>query len=143
MLFQFRVGDERFGIEPAHLELAMPLPPIHSMPHRGAALAGLANVRGSLTLCFALDRLLGTRPAPVTAQPLLLVLAHGGWRVACRVDAADGVAEFEPGTLLPPPATLQATSRCLVQGLFAAGDGRDVAWLNVSALFDAFEAAAG
>jgi len=140
VLFVFRIGGERFGIEPTYIELATPLPTIHSMPHRGTALAGVVNVRGAVTLCFSLTEILGSAPGPGTAQPMLLVLTHGAWRVACRVDAAEGVAEFTTADLLPVPATLHATGRAHVTGTFAADP--DIHWLSATSLFDAFDRAA-
>jgi chemotaxis signal transduction protein len=143
VLFVFRVGGECFGIEPAHVELAAPLPGIHTVPHRGAALAGVVNVRGTVTLCFSLEHILGSTPDTAAARPMLLALTQRGWRVACRVDEAAGVAEFKPSALRPAPATLQATGRSHVKGIFTSGGGRDVAWLDAGSLFEAFDAAAG
>ena len=143
VLFLFRVGSERFGIEPAHLELAAPLPGIHSMPHRRDALAGVINVRGSVTLCFSLAKLLGCAAGPAPARPMMLVLTQRAWRVACRVDACEGMAEFERSALLPVPATLLAAGRTHLKGLFSAGAEPDVAWLDAESLFLAFHAAAG
>jgi len=143
MLFLFRVGSERFGIEPAHLELVAPMPAIHSMPHRSTALAGVVNVRGAVTLCFSLASILDCAADPATTHPMLLVLALRGWRVACQVDAAEGVKEFTPAAQLPAPATLHTAGRSHLKGLFASTAGRDVGWLDANSLFDAFNAAAG
>lgn len=139
-LFVFRVGGERFGIEPAHVELAAPLPDIHSMPHRGISLAGVVNVRGTVTLCFSLADVLGCAPGPAAEQPMLLVLAHGSWRVACRVDHAEGMAEFAQPDLQATPSTLQAATH--VKGIFESGNGPGVGWLDIGSLFEAFDAAA-
>ncbi|MEI6674109.1 MAG: chemotaxis protein CheW [Verrucomicrobiota bacterium] len=144
MLFLFRVGGECFGIEPAHVEFIAPMPAIHSMPHRGTALAGVVNVRGAVTLCFSLASILGCAAGPATTtHPMLLVLALRGWRVACRVDAAAGVEGFPPAAKLPAPATLHAAGRTHLKGLFPSAAGRDVGWLDANSLFDAFHAAAG
>lgn len=142
ILFLFRIGSERFGIEPAHLDLALPAAAGHSIPHRSPALAGVVNVRGTVALCFSLADILGSLPGPAPASPMLLVLAHKGWRVACRVDAAEGVSGFERSALRPPPATLLAGARPHVKGIFPAGDNPDVAWLDAASLFTAFDAAA-
>ncbi len=142
VLFLFRVGGERFGIEPAHVELVAPMPALHTIPHRGVALAGVVNVRGAVTLCFSLADILGTDAGPATARQMMLVLAHRGWRIACRVDGAGGVAAYEQSALLPLPATLQATSRTHLKGIFAARNGRDIGWLDAGSLFDAFDSAA-
>lgn len=140
VLFVFRVGGERFGIEPARVELATLLPDIHSMPHRGASLAGVVNVRGTVTLCFSLADVLGCAPGPAEERPMLLVLAHGAWRVACRVDKAEGMSSFAQADLQAPPSTLQAATH--VKGVFESGNGPGVAWLDMGSLFEAFDAAA-
>ena len=141
MLFVFRVGGERFGIEPAHVDLAAPLPGIHSIPHRGVSVAGVVNVRGTVTLCFSLADVLGCAPGPSAERPMLLVLSHGGWRVACRVDAAEGVSSFVQSDLQSPPSTLQATARTHIKGIFDSGNGTGIGWLDVTSLFGAFDAA--
>lgn len=140
VLFVFRVGGERFGIEPAHMELAAPLPGVHSIPHRGQALAGVVNVRGTITLCFSLADILGSAQGPATERPMMLVLSHRGWRVACRVDAAEGVSGFAQSDLQPPPATLRPAGRSHVKGIFHSEN--EIAWLDASSLFEAFDAAA-
>ena len=142
VLFVFRVGGERFGIEPAHVELAAPLPVIHSVPHRGASVAGVVNVRGTVTLCFLMEAVLGCLSGPPSERPMMLVLANGGWRVACRVDEAEGVSSFEKADMQPPPSTLQAAGHSHVRGIFESGDGAGLGWVGVDSLFGAFDAAA-
>jgi chemotaxis signal transduction protein len=72
---------------------------------------------------------------------MMLVLALHGWRVACRVDAAEGVTEFDRSSLVPVPATLDGARRAYVNGIFPSHNAQDIAWLNVDSLFNAFEAA--
>ncbi|MEI6071296.1 MAG: chemotaxis protein CheW [Verrucomicrobiae bacterium] len=141
VLFVFRVGGERFGIEPSHVEHATPLPDIHSMPHRGVSVAGVVNVRGTVTLCFSLTHLLGSAPGPAPARPMLLVLARGGWRVACRVDEAEGMSSFVQSDLQATPSTLQSAGHAHVKGIFESGNGPGVGWLDADSLFEAFDAA--
>jgi len=140
-LFVFRVGEERLGIEPRHVELAVPMPVLHSIPHRGAELAGVVNVRGAVTLCFSIADILGIPPGPAVPRPMLLVLVQPGWRVACRVDFSEGILEFDRSALMPVPSTLQATGRRHVKGIFPAEPG-DVRWIDAGTVFEAFDAAA-
>ena len=142
VLFVFRVGTERYGIEPADIELAAPMPGFHSIPHRGSSLVGVVNVRGTVTLCFSLADVLGSLPCPAAERPMMLVLLNGGWRVACRVDEAFGVSEFDRSSLQPTPSSYQASGRTHLQGIMPAADGRDVGWLDASSLFEAFDVAA-
>jgi chemotaxis signal transduction protein len=142
VLFLFRVGGERFGIEPSFLDLALPAAACHSIPHRSPALAGVVNIRGTVTLSFSLTDILGSLAGPASSSPMLLVLAHNGWRVACRVDVAEGVCGFERSALRPPPATLPEGTRPHVKGIFPSEENPDVAWLDARSLFAAFDAAA-
>ena len=73
---------------------------------------------------------------------MLLVLAHGGWRVACRLDEAEGVSSFVQSDIQAPPTTLQAGGQTPVNGIFESGNGPGVGWLNIGSLFEAFDAAA-
>ena len=142
VLFVFRVGNERFGIEPEFLELAAPMPKLHAVPHRGPALAGVVNVRGSVTLCFSLPVILSPTPGLPPTRPMMLVWTCSGWRAACQVDAAEGVAELEHAHLHSVPTTLRPAGRAKVKGIFPTESGPDIAWLDARSLFEAFDGAA-
>src|SRR5271165_5903239 len=56
----FRIGAEWLALSPANLQEVAEGRPTHSVPQgRSNILLGLANVRGELLVCVALNRLLG------------------------------------------------------------------------------------
>lgn len=138
-LFVFRCGGEWFGIDPKTVVLTDPLPPVHTVPHRAKALAGVVNLRGAVTLCFSLEEALQCSPGPASARPMLLALAYDGWQITCRVDEASGIFSFDPDTVTAPPATLSAGRH--VTGLFSEG-GRSIARLDPEQLFNTLKEAA-
>lgn len=138
-LFVVRCGDERIGLDPAVVGLVMPEGVTHSIPHRGAALAGLANVRGALTLCFSLRHLLGCDREAESGQGMWMVLQHRGWRVACRIDAAIGMRAYDPNSRVEVPATMRTPATARVAAMFPDPQIGDVAWLDADSLFNAFE----
>jgi len=138
--FVFRTGSEWFGLDPALLLFTGPLPPVHTVPFRPAGLAGVVNVRGRVTLCFLLEKILQCAPGPATARPMMLALEHAGWQVACRIEEAEGIQLFDPAAIAPPPATLPFNSRH-VTGICTNGK-RNVALLDTDRLFTALEEAA-
>lgn len=138
--FVFRAGCEWFGLDPAMLLFAAPLPLVHTVPFRPEGLAGVVNVRGRVTLCFFLEKILQCAPGPTTDRPMMLALEQAGWQVACRIEEAKGVRLFDPTAIVPPPATLPFNSRH-VTGICNDGK-RNVALLDPERLFTALEEAA-
>jgi chemotaxis-related protein WspD len=58
----FRLADEWLALSVhALVEVTTPRP-VHRVPHRGGLLAGLVNIRGELSLCVHLAKLLGIEP---------------------------------------------------------------------------------
>ena len=56
----FRIGGEWLALSPVNLQEIAEGRPIHSVPRgRSNTLLGLANIRGELLACVALDRVLG------------------------------------------------------------------------------------
>src|SRR5262245_22690874 len=55
----FRLGEEWLAMAVAMLVEVTSPRPIHRVPHRGGALAGLVNIRGELHLCVRLAEVLG------------------------------------------------------------------------------------
>ncbi|WP_322013384.1 chemotaxis protein CheW [Paraburkholderia sp. J12] len=137
----FRVGAEWLALPAAVLQHVGEARAIHSLPHRrSAAVLGIVNVRGVLTLAVSLAALLHVEAAPDTsaARPgrrRLLVAERRGETTAFPVDDVEGVAYFGPEEMLAAPATLAQGGR-LVRGVYVSR-GRSVGVLDVDALFEA------
>lgn len=109
-LMVFRLGTEFFCL-PASLVVEVTVPGVvRPLPHkRDALVKGVINVRGTVLLCVALEKLLqpaGARPAsgPAAVGQRLVVFNHQGWRVAALVDEVCGIINFDEELLheLPP-----------------------------------------
>jgi len=137
-LFVFRVGAEWFGLDPMVLDLAEPMPKLHSLPHRGPVIAGVVNVRGTVSLCFSLEQVLSCLKGNVSPSPLMLVLSYQGWRVACKIEEAAGMVKFKKELLHPVPSTLAASRQRHIHGLFD-WKSHGVGWIDAALLFQTFE----
>ena len=138
----FRVGAEWLALPATVLRHVEEARDIHTLPHRrSAAVLGVVNVRGVLTLAVSLAALLHIEPAAQGAQqraatPRLIVTEWDGAATAFPVDAVEGVASFGADTLLPAPATLVQSGGRHVRGV-THWRGHSVGVLDSEALFDA------
>jgi chemotaxis signal transduction protein len=133
---------ERFNVLVFRLEgewLAMPtrvldevgeLRQVHAVPHRRrGALLGLVNVRGVLTPCVSLARLLSL-PADTqdrTAQAergRMLIVKDGARQIAMPVDAVDGIHAVYRHAVLAAPATLSVAAQSVSTGVIECGQHR-------------------
>ncbi|WP_321888319.1 chemotaxis protein CheW [Paraburkholderia bannensis] len=141
----FRVGAEWLALPASALRYVGEARPVHSLPHRrSAAVLGVVNVRGVLTLAASLAELLHIDASAQTtvatgariATPRLLVTEWDGEMTAFPVDDVEGVAYFGADELLPAPATLAHAAGRNVRGVFV-WRGRSVGVLEPDALFGA------
>jgi chemotaxis-related protein WspD len=144
----FRVGAEWLALPAAVLRHVDEARAIHTLPHwRSAAVLGVVNVRGVLTLAASLAALLHIDAAAPespgipgstqrAAMPRLLVAEWAGATTAFPVDDVEGVASFGTDDLLPAPATLAQSAGRHVRGV-TNWRGRSVGVLDAGAVFDA------
>ncbi|MEM5314832.1 chemotaxis protein CheW [Paraburkholderia sp. JHI869] len=138
----FRVGAEWLALPATALRQVDEARAIHTLPHRrSAAVLGVVNVRGVLTLAVSLAALLRIEAAAPGAQaraatPRLLVTEWSGATTAFPVDAVEGVTSFAADALLPAPATLAQSAGRHVRGV-THWRGRSVGVLDAEVLFDA------
>lgn len=138
----FRLGSEWFGIATGVLDEVIELRAVHRLPHRQSPVVlGLANVRGELVVCVALDRLLGIAadaPAADHKARRLLVLRSPAGRLAIPVDEVQHAHRYHSGEMLPPPATVARSASSYTVGLLPWRD-RTVARLDEARLLAAFD----
>ncbi|CAD6561161.1 hypothetical protein LMG27952_07368 [Paraburkholderia hiiakae] len=138
----FRVGAEWLALPATALRQVDEARTIHTLPHRrSAAVLGVVNVRGVLTLAVSLAALLHIEAATAGVQaraatPRLLVTEWAGATTAFPVDAVEGVTSFGADALLPAPATLAQSAGRHVRGV-THWRGRSVGVLDADMLFDA------
>jgi len=139
----FRLGAEWLAIATNVVQEITEQRPVHALPHRrGSAVLGVVNVRGALTVCVSIARLIGLNagdrslPEDARATARLIVLRRGDVRIVCPVDELHGIHRFRDADLRGVPATV-AKSKTSYSRAVAAWSGRSVGWLDEALLFDA------
>ena len=138
----FRVGTEWLALPTSSFQEVTELRKVHSIPHRRkGTLLGLVNVRGELSVCLSLARVLGLQHAAKndgerTIYERLLVASWESQRVVFPVDEVHGVHRFEPDQLREPPATLVKSGTSYTNGVLPWRD-RLVICLDAGLLFPA------
>ncbi len=143
-LLVFRVHREWLGLPTRALDEVAGTRRILSLPHRrDPAMLGVTNVRGSLTVCVSLARLLGleaaadtSRERPVTAR--MLILGGAGRAVVAPVDEVEGIHAVDLDQLEPLPATVEGASLKYSRGMVRCGS-RAVGVLDDTLLMQALE----
>lgn len=137
----FRIGAEWLALPTsAFLEVA-PISAIHSLPHKAeGAVLGIANVRGELLTCVSINVLLriGGAVAASEISGRFLVVEHASHRFVIQVDEVDAVHRYNSATLIPVPATLEASVPHFTLGLLRIGN-RTVGCLDSTVLLSAIQ----
>jgi chemotaxis-related protein WspD len=121
----FRIGAEWLALSPIHLQEIAEGRPIHSVPRgRSNTLLGLANIRGELLVCVALDRVLGFGKTGMekssTKQAVyrrMVVAGREGSRFVFPVDEVHGVHWFNPDELKAVPSTVAKAQMTYLRGI--------------------------
>jgi chemotaxis-related protein WspD len=137
----FRVATEWLALPTAAFQEIAERRVMHSLPHRrGKLVLGLVNVRGELTICVSLARLLGLQQDTQHLQKFrtvydrLLVTHWAGGRLAFPVEEVHGIHRFQRNDLRDPPATVSRSSLTYTQGVIIWHD-HTVGVLNADTLF--------
>jgi chemotaxis-related protein WspB len=79
MLFlMFRIGDESYALDTAHVSEILPLLRITRVPHANPAVAGLVSYRGRSVPVVDLHQLMIGEPARPHISTRLILVRHGG-----------------------------------------------------------------
>lgn len=135
-LLVFEVGKQLLAIEAR--DAVEVLDPIEPTPIPGAidCVAGLINLRGTLTVITELSDLLGVAASEVDIEPALIVAERGERRLALAVERVLGVAPPGAASLDIDVELLEALgARDLVCGV-GEFEGRAYAQLNLDAVFE-------
>jgi chemotaxis-related protein WspD len=142
----FRIGAEWLALSPTNLQEIAEGRPIHSVPRgRSNTLLGLANIRGELLLCVALDRVLGlekTGPEKSSSKRALyrrmVVAGREDSRFVFPVEEVHGIHWFNPKELKAVPSTLTKLRATYIKGLLL-WQNKSVGCLNDQVLFDTLD----
>jgi chemotaxis-related protein WspD len=137
----FRIASEWLALPTSAFQEVAERRVMHTLPHRrGRTVLGLVNVRGELTVCVSLGRLLGFGhdtqhlKKSRTVFDRLLVTHWTGGRLAFPVDEVHGVHRFQKDDLREPPATVARSTLTYTRGVITWRD-RTVGVLNADVLF--------
>jgi chemotaxis-related protein WspD len=139
----FRIGAEWLALSPTNLQEIAEARPIHSVPRgRSNTLLGLANIRGELLVCVALDRVLGLEKIglekPSSQRALyrrMVVAGREDSRFVFPVDEVHGIHWFDPKELKGVPSTVAKAPATYIKGLLL-WQNKSVGCLNDQLLFD-------
>jgi chemotaxis-related protein WspD len=139
----FRIGAEWLALSPTNLQEIAEARPIHSVPRgRSNTLLGLANIRGELLVCVALDRVLGLEKTrlekPNSKRALyrrMVVAGREDSRFVFPVEEVHGIHWFDPKELKKVPSTVAKARATYIKGLLL-WQNKSVGCLNDQLLFD-------
>lgn len=144
-LLVFRLQGEWLGLPTRTLDEVAGTRAILSLPHRrDPAVLGVTNVRGTLTVCVSLVRLLGLDGAAVDngrerpAAARMLIFGGAGRAVVLPVDEVEGIHSVDLEALETLPATLEGASLKYSRGVVRCG-ARSVGVLDETLLMQALE----
>jgi chemotaxis signal transduction protein len=95
-----RIGDERFGIELAHVEQVHPRGELTPVPGALPALVGVANLGGVPRSVFDLSQLLNVSVSAAETAFIVVLTAHGKM-TGLAVEAVEDVLRFDADQLTP------------------------------------------
>jgi len=139
----FRIGAEWLALSPTNLQEIAEGRPIHSVPRgRSNTLLGLANIRGELLVCVALDRVLGLEkmgPENSSSKRALyrrmVVAGREDSRFVFPVEEVHGIHWFDPKELKELPSTVAKAQATYIRGILL-WQNKSVGCLDDQLLFD-------
>jgi chemotaxis-related protein WspD len=142
----FRIGAEWLALSPTNLQEIAESRPMHSVPQaRSNILLGLANIRGELLICVALDRLLGLEKTELeksrsnrTIYRRLIVAGREGSRFVFPADEVHAIHRFDPNELKGVPSTVARAQTTYLRGILL-WENKSVGYLDDQLLFDMLE----
>jgi len=144
-LLVFRLRNEWLGLSTKALDEVASTRAILTLPHRrDPAVLGVTNVRGTLTVCVSLARLLGLdataadngRDRPSAAR--MLIFGGAGRAVVLPVDEVEGIHSVDLDALGALPATVEGASLKYSRGVVRCG-AHSVGVLDETLLMQAME----
>ena len=139
----FRIGAEWLALSPINIQEIAEGRPIHSgSQKRSNILSGLANIRGELLVCVALDRLLDIGKTGLEKSSSkraiysrLVVAGRGGSRFVFPVDEVHGIYKFDPNELKEIPSTVAKAQTTYMRGILL-WQNKSVGCLDDELLYD-------
>jgi purine-binding chemotaxis protein CheW len=122
-LCTFLVESMLFGIDVTRVQEVIRGQAMTPVPLAPPMIEGLINLRGQIVSAIDLRRLLQLPSRPEGATPLNVVVRDGEGAVSLLVDEIGDVLEVDERSFEPPPDTLSAASKTLIEGVYKLEQG--------------------
>jgi purine-binding chemotaxis protein CheW len=113
----FHVGDLFFGIEVLKVQELLRSQDVTRVPLAHPVIEGLINLRGQIVTAVDMRRQLKIEPRPADRLPMNIVVRSGDNAVSLLVDEIGDVLEVASESCEPPPDTLRAEEKEIVDGV--------------------------
>lgn len=114
----FHLADLYIGIEVMRVQEVLRSQGTTAIPLTTSVVGGLMNLRGEIVTTLDLRCRLGFDPSDNPEEYMNVVVRNGDGVVSLLVDEIDDVIEVDDDYFEPPPATLPATLRELLLGVY-------------------------
>jgi purine-binding chemotaxis protein CheW len=114
-LVTFALGGVEFGLDAAEVEEVVHEQPVTPVPLAARAVSGLIHLRGRIIPVVDLRRCLELEERPAAALPRLMVLRTPDGPLGLEVDRLLDVVDAADARFEPPPDTLGAATRELIE----------------------------
>lgn len=114
----FVVDDLFFGVDVLRVQEVLRYQEMTAVPRADGVIEGLINLRGQIVTALDMRRRLNLAQRPSGETPMNVVLRSDGGAVSLLVDDIGDVIEVDPEGFEPPPATLEASAREMLEGVY-------------------------
>jgi len=118
-----------FGIDVLKVQEVLRYQEMTCVPMAPQIIEGLINLRGQIVTAIDMRRRLKLAPRKADAQPMNVVIRSDEGAVSLLVDEIGDVIEVSRSCYEPPPVTMPAAQRALVDGVYKL-EGRLLLVLN-------------
>jgi len=125
----FFLDEMFFGIDVLKVQEVLRYQEMTCVPMAPQIIEGLINLRGQIVTAIDMRRRLKLAPRKADAQPMNVVIRSEEGAVSLLVDEIGDVIEVSRSCYEPPPVTMPAAQRALVDGVYKL-DGRLLLVLN-------------
>lgn len=118
----FYLDGQFFGIDVLKVQEVMRKQETTEVPLTPKVVRGLMNLRGGIVSVIDLRLRFDMPAAPAETEPIHVVTQTNGGLVSFQVDSIGDVVEIRDGSFEPPPPTLKASARRLIDGVCKLND---------------------
>lgn len=128
----FRLADELYAINVAHIREVLTVPKITRVPRMPPWLNGMINLRGNVIPVLDLRQKFGLGATPVTGDTSIIVTeitdvfadeAAESLILGIFSDSVEKVVDIEPGDIEAPPSIGLSIDTSFISGMGKLGDG--------------------